>query len=100
MFAQAVRGLARRSDLIRQLREERKWPVLGLETGGALEMKRVDRKQSLLKFGMIQDSLNSMGYKAHGLGTEELKLGALNLFTISPIATSRRGSICHSSRPT
>lgn len=75
-------GLARRSELIRQLREDRKWPVLGLETGGALDMKRVDRKQSMLKFGMIQDSLNSMGYKGLGLGTEELKLGALNLFTI------------------
>lgn len=75
-------GLARRSELIRQLRVDRKWPVLGLETGGALDHERVDRKQSLLKFGMIQDSLNSMGYKAHGLGPEELKLSPINLFTI------------------
>lgn len=75
-------GLARRADLIRQLRDVKKWPVLALETGGALDHERVDRKQSMLKFGMIQDSLNSMGYKAHGLGTEELRLNSINLFTI------------------
>lgn len=75
-------GLARRADLIRQLREEKKWPVLGLETGGVLDHERADRKQSLLKFSMIQDSLNSMGYRAHGIGTEELQLSPINLFTI------------------
>ncbi len=75
-------GLARRADLFRQLREEKKWPVLGLETGGALEGSRVTRRQSLLKFNMNLDALSSMGYRVLGLGTEELKLGANKLFEI------------------
>ena len=75
-------GLARRADLFRQLREEKKWPVLALETGGTLNDDRVTREQSLLKFRMIQDALNGMQYKGLGLGTEELKLGALKLFEI------------------
>ncbi len=75
-------GLARRADLFRQLREVKKWPVLALETGGTLEDSRVSRRQSALKFNMILDSLNDMGYRALGLGTEELKLGAINLFEI------------------
>ncbi len=75
-------GLARRADLFRQLREEKKWPVLGLETGGTLEGSRVTRRQSLLKFNMNLEALNSMGYRVLGLGTEELKLGANKLFEI------------------
>ena len=75
-------GLARRADLLRQLREDKKWPVLALETGGTLDESRVTRRQSLLKFNMIQDALNGMGYRALGLGTEELKLGATKLFEI------------------
>lgn len=75
-------GLARRADLFRQLREEKKWPVMGLETGGTLEGLRVTRRQSLLKFNMNLDALNNMGYRVLGLGTEELKLGANKLFEI------------------
>lgn len=75
-------GLARRSDLLRQLRDVKKWPVLALETGGTLEEARVTRHQSALKFNMILESLNGMGYRALGLGTEELNLGALKLFEI------------------
>jgi len=75
-------GLARRADLFRQLREVKKWPVLALETGGTLNDDRVTREQSLLKFRMIQDALNGMQYRALGLGSEELKLGALKLFEI------------------
>ncbi len=75
-------GLARRADLFRQLREVKKWPVLAMETGGTLEDSRVTRHQSALKFNMILESLNGMGYRALGLGTEELNLGALKLFEI------------------
>ncbi len=84
-------GLARRADLIRQLREEKKWPVLALETGGTLEDSRVDRQQSVLKFNMILDALNSMGYRVLGLGTEELKLTATKLFTISLVRNVQEG---------
>ena len=75
-------GLARRAELLRQLREDKKWPVLALETGGTLDDARVTRHQSVLKFNMILDSLNRMKYRALGLGTEELKLGPTKLFEI------------------
>lgn len=75
-------GLARRADLLRQLRQDRKWTVLALESGGTLDESRVTRHQSLLKFRMIQDAFNAMEYRALGLGTEELKLGAIKLFEI------------------
>lgn len=75
-------GLARRSDLFRQLREEKKWPVLALETGGTLNAERVTRRQSSLKFDMILDALNGMGYRGLGLGTEELQLTPIKLFSI------------------
>ena len=75
-------GLARRADLLRQLREVKKWPVLALESGGTLDESRVTRHQSILKFNMILDAFNSMGYRALGLGTEELKLTSVKLFEI------------------
>ncbi len=74
-------GLARRADLFQQLRDK-KWSVVGLETGGTLDDQRVSRPQSDMKFAMILDSLNGMGYRSLGLGTEELKIGALKLFDI------------------
>lgn len=84
-------GLARRADLFRQLREDKKWPVLALETGGTLDDSRVTRRQSRLKFDMILDALNGMGYRALGLGTEELQLGAMKLFEISQIRNVQQG---------
>lgn len=75
-------GLARRSDLFRQLREDKKWPVLAMETGGALNYERVTRHQSVLKFNMILDALNGMGYRGLGLGTEELQLTPIKLFSV------------------
>ncbi len=84
-------GLARRADMFRQLREEKKWPVLALDTGGTLDDSRVSRRQSVLKFHMILDSLNAMEYRALGLGTEELKLGPLKLFEISQARNVEKG---------
>ena len=75
-------GLARRSDLFRQLREDKKWPVLAMETGGALNYERVTRHQSVLKFNMILDALNGMGYRGLGIGTEELQLTPIKLFSV------------------
>ena len=75
-------GLARRADLLRQLRKDKNWPVLTLETGGTLDDSRVTRRQSVLKFDMILEALNSMEYRVLGLGTEELKLGVKRLWEI------------------
>ena len=84
-------GLARRADLFRQLREDKKWPVLALETGGTLSEARVTRRQSVLKFDMILDALNGMDYKVLGLGTEELKLTPTRLFEIFSNRNAQQG---------
>lgn len=65
-------GVARRYDLVRQLRE-RGWEVAGFDLGGTLKHAR---KQSVIKFDSIFDALNQMDYRALGLGPEELQLGA------------------------
>ena len=65
-------GLARRDDLIKQL-ADRGWTVAGLDLGGTLKRSR---KQSELKFDFTHHALADMGYRALGLGVEELRMGA------------------------
>ena len=63
-------GVARRSDLFKQLRG-RGWAAAGLDVGGTVERTR---KQTEFKFVAMTDALRKMGYKALGLGPEELRL--------------------------
>lgn len=64
-------GVARRSDLFKQIRAKG-WPVAGLDLGGTLKRSR---KQSEIKFGAITDALRLLDYRGLGLGPEELRLG-------------------------
>src|SRR5690606_29883495 len=64
-------GVARRSDLFKQLRAKG-WPVAGLDLGGTLKRSR---KQSQIKFSAITDALRLLDYRGLGLGSEELRLG-------------------------
>lgn len=66
-------GMARRGDLVRILRDELKWPVTGLDVGGAI---RRSRRQDQIKFLLMFDALKHLKYSAAALGVEELKLGA------------------------
>lgn len=75
-------GLARRADLMRQLREERQWPTAGFDLGGALRDERAKRAQERLKFETTRDALRAMDFAATGLGPEELRFGADNLYTL------------------
>ena len=66
-------GVARRSDLFRQLREEKGWEVVAADAGGAV---RRGRKQTEFKLTAMRKALAEMGYGALNLGPEELRLGA------------------------
>ncbi|NOX55966.1 MAG: hypothetical protein GXP27_16290 [Planctomycetes bacterium] len=63
-------GMARRADLFRILREERKWPVFGLDLGGMIKR---NRQQSQLKFQTLLAAHRELGYQAMALGPEELR---------------------------
>lgn len=68
-------GVARRDDLLRQLRDERGWNVTPLDAGGLVNRKFATRKQSKMKFEATLSALKQMKYGAVSIGMEELKLG-------------------------
>ena len=74
-------GMGRRADLLRQLREERNWPVAAFDVGGTLSQQRVSYPQSRIKFDSILSGLDTLDYAGLALGEEELTLGATNLYT-------------------
>ncbi|MEZ6066228.1 MAG: hypothetical protein R3B90_11090 [Planctomycetaceae bacterium] len=65
-------GLARRATLIRRLKEERQWNVIGLELGGTSMTERVGRLQTDMKFEFARDALEQLGYVSLGLGYDEV----------------------------
>ncbi len=74
-------GLARRMDLFQQL-WQRGWQTLAVDVGGNLNKDRLVRDQAKLKLDFFRKASALMKYKAWGLGVEELKLGADNLFAM------------------
>ncbi|HUG19667.1 MAG TPA: multiheme c-type cytochrome [Planctomycetaceae bacterium] len=69
-------GIARRHDLIKQIRQ-RGWETVGLDAGGTL--KRFGT-QSKIKFDAILQALKEMDVRAVNVGPEELMLGAADLY--------------------
>ena len=69
-------GLARRHSLIKQLAEERGWPLVPLDVGS--QVRRYG-KQSELKFQHTAEALRTMGYRAVALGGDDLRLPASEL---------------------
>ncbi|MCA8996801.1 MAG: hypothetical protein KDA80_07445 [Planctomycetaceae bacterium] len=84
-------GLARRGDLLRQIREDRGWPVTAFDVGGTLDEQRVNTLQSRLKFSTILDGLNTLGYQGLALGKEELMLGGTELYSEHASLESKDG---------
>lgn len=84
-------GFARRADLIRQLKEERKWDVTAFDVGGILKAERVTYPQSKIKFRQMLRGMNMMGYKGLQLGFEELMFGPDALYSESQNAMSESG---------
>ncbi|MCA9040750.1 MAG: hypothetical protein KDA65_10415 [Planctomycetaceae bacterium] len=68
-------GMARRADLFAQIKEKG-WPVTALDVGGFL---RHSRRQSLLKFDAIFDSLTDLQYAATGIGPSDISIGPTKL---------------------
>lgn len=72
-------GVSRRADLFRQIREDQKWPVAGLDLGG---MPKRERKQSHIKFDTMRAALADMGYVAQAIGPDELRLQTDHLLAV------------------
>ena len=66
-------GLARRQELIRQLREDQKWPLLLVDAGN--QVRRFGR-QPEIKFQLTVERLKEIGYQAIALGPDDLRLPA------------------------
>jgi len=81
-------GLSRRADLFRQL-AARDWPVTAVDLGGLVKRTRV---QSRYKFETIGQDYTEIGYRAIGLGPEELRLGADYLISRQPPEPDAAGS--------
>ncbi|TWU14222.1 Perchlorate reductase subunit gamma precursor [Symmachiella macrocystis] len=71
-------GLSRRADLFRQI-DDKGWSRAELDLGGSLKRTR---RQSQIKFEVLLDAMQQMGYAAMGLGTEELRLDAGYLLSL------------------
>ncbi|MEM9702955.1 MAG: multiheme c-type cytochrome, partial [Planctomycetota bacterium] len=65
-------GVARRSTLLKELRDERGWEVVAADAGGTIRRTRL---QAELKFAAMRQALDRMGYGVLNLGAEELRLG-------------------------
>jgi hypothetical protein len=68
-------GLSRRADLMRQL-DEKGWPYTAFDLGGLV---RKDNLQNRIKYQVMLAALKDLGYKALGLGPEELSMERLEL---------------------
>ncbi|MBT6722234.1 MAG: hypothetical protein HOB20_03275 [Planctomycetaceae bacterium] len=75
-------GLARRYSFIRGLQEQQGWNVVSVDTGN--QVRRFGR-QPELKFNLTSGLLKRMGYQAVGLGPEDLKLPAGELFAVAAV---------------
>ena len=64
-------GLARRHTLLKQLADDKGWPVVPLDVGS--QVRRLG-KQSEIKFQRTAEGLRTMGYKAVTLGADDLRL--------------------------
>lgn len=66
-------GLARRHTLLKQLADERGWPIVPLDAGS--QVRRLG-KQSEVKFRWTAEGLRTMGYRAITLGADDLRVSA------------------------
>jgi hypothetical protein len=64
-------GLARRHTLLRQLRDERGWPVVALDVGSHIRRYGIQQE---IKFHHTASALRTLGYSAVMLGAYDLKL--------------------------
>ena len=75
-------GLARRHSFIRGLQDQQGWNVVLVDTGN--QVRRFGR-QPELKFNLTSELLQRMEYQAVGLGPEDLKLPAGELFAVAAV---------------
>jgi Cytochrome c554 and c-prime len=69
-------GLSRRDMLLKQL-AQRKWPTVAIDLGD--QVRRFGQQQ-VIKFQATADALKTMDYRAIGLGPNDLRLAATELY--------------------
>jgi hypothetical protein len=75
-------GLSRRDMLLKQLTADG-WPIVPLDVGN--QVRRFGRQQEV-KFQATADALKTMGYRAIGLGPDDLRLSATELLaSVAPV---------------
>jgi hypothetical protein len=75
-------GLSRRDMLLQKLAAAH-WPVEALDVGN--QVRRFGRQQEV-KFAAIADALRTIGYQGIGLGPDDLRLSATEVFAaVSPV---------------
>jgi hypothetical protein len=72
-------GMRRRYAMIAQLRKEG-WPVVPMDVGG---LARGFGLQAEMKFRMLVEGKEKMGYRAVGFGTDDLRLPAASLVSVA-----------------
>src|SRR5262249_20213052 len=75
-------GLVRRYNFIEMLKQ-RGWPVVGLDLGELPQTTGLPR-QNLLKLQLSMNALDLMGYRAVGIGKQELALQLVAALSSSP----------------
>ncbi len=86
-------GLSRRHSLVRQLREQKGWTVIGLDVGG---LSKGAGLQAELKFQITADAMRKMGYDVVGIGTAELRMPTTNLVSEASPVNDRPGLLVSS----
>jgi len=71
-------GMGRRHSLFKKLRQEKAWPVIGIDVGGTAKGYG---RQAEIKFHRMADGMKQMGYDAIGLGMTDLRLNTLELLS-------------------
>ncbi|MCA9227801.1 MAG: hypothetical protein KDA47_19410, partial [Planctomycetales bacterium] len=72
-------GLARRFTFLKQLRDEKQWPVVAVDAGNQVRRFGV---QPVFKFQRTVDALKQMKYDAAAFGRDDLRLPAGELFAV------------------
>ena len=84
-------GMAHRADLMKQLRKDRKWDLVGLELGGVIHR---DRFQDQLKLQELLKAQQLLGYAAIGFGVPELvEFAAGSDFLLTLPNVSKEGDV-------
>lgn len=80
-------GLSYRADLVRTIREDKKWPFTAFDLGNIVLR---DRLQDKIKFRRILQAFSQLDYRSVSLGTAEIRLGADHLLLLENLSPENK----------